>query len=167
MKRCVVTIQKIIGVSGNACKDRTLAKAQLNQFYNCFLKQSEPPNGQNANTKFKTIQQKIPIDRYNYDISNDILNGKIQLDEVEKVLGRIRKGEASGIDGILSYILRTINISHLYWQHYSIPFSIRRIIQFTKRVISQIHRTIGKFLWFPLLQKFLNLYSKIDCHSKT
>ena len=73
---------------------------ELYQFYNCFLKQSEPPTGQNANTKFKTIQQKIPIDRYNYDISNDILNGKIQLDEVEKALGRIRKGKASGVDGI-------------------------------------------------------------------
>ena len=73
---------------------------ELYQFYNCFLKQSEPPTGQNTNTKFKTIQQKIPIDRYNYDISNDILNGKIQLDEVEKALGRIRKGKASGIDGI-------------------------------------------------------------------
>ena len=73
---------------------------ELYQFYNCFLKQSEPPTGQNANTKFKTIQQKIQIDRYNYDISNDILNGKIQLDEVEKALGEIRKGEASGIDGI-------------------------------------------------------------------
>ena len=70
----------------------------LYQFYNCFLKQSEPPTGQNANTKCKTIQQKLPIDRYNYDISNDILNGKIQLDEVEKALGR--KGKASGIDGI-------------------------------------------------------------------
>ena len=73
---------------------------ELYQFYNCFLKQSEPPTAQNANTKFKTIQQKIPIDRYNYDISNDILNGKIKLDEVEKAPGRIRKGEASGIDGI-------------------------------------------------------------------
>ena len=31
---------------------------------------------------------------------NDILNGKIQLDEVEKEKGRIRKGKASGIDGI-------------------------------------------------------------------
>ena len=31
---------------------------ELYQFYNCFLKQSEPPTGQNANTKFKTIQQK-------------------------------------------------------------------------------------------------------------
>ena len=71
---------------------------ELYQFYKCFLKQSEPPTGQNA--KFKTIQQKIPIDRYIYDISNDILNGKIQLDEVEKALGRIRKGKASGIDGI-------------------------------------------------------------------
>ena len=30
---------------------------------------------------------------------NDILNGKIQLDEVEKALSRIRKGKASGIDG--------------------------------------------------------------------
>ena len=59
---------------------------ELYQFYNCFLKQSEPPTGQNVNTKFKTIQQKIPIDRYNYDTSNDILNGKIQLDEVEKAL---------------------------------------------------------------------------------
>ena len=58
--------------------------------YICFLKQSEPPTGQNADTKFKTIQRKIPIDRYNYDISNDILNGKIQLDEVVKTLGRIR-----------------------------------------------------------------------------
>ena len=35
---------------------------ELYQFYNCFLKQSEPPTGQNANTKFKTIQQKIEID---------------------------------------------------------------------------------------------------------
>ena len=73
---------------------------ELYQFYNCFLKQSEPPTGQNSNTKFKTIQQKIPIDGYNHDISNDILNGEIQLDKVEKALGRIRKGKASGIDGI-------------------------------------------------------------------
>ena len=73
---------------------------ELYQFYNCFLKQSEPPTGQNTNTKFKTIQRKVPIDKYNYDISNDILNGKIQLDEVEKALDRIRKGKASGIDGI-------------------------------------------------------------------
>ena len=72
---------------------------ELYQFYNYFLKQSEPPTVQNAITKFKSIQQKIPIDRYNYDISNDILNGKIQLDEVEKALGRIRKGKALGIDG--------------------------------------------------------------------
>ena len=51
----------------------------------------------------KLYNKKIPIDRYNYDISSDILNGKIQLDEVEKALGRIRKGKhgkASGIDGI-------------------------------------------------------------------
>ena len=73
---------------------------KLYQFYNCFLKQSEPPIGQNANTKFKTIQQKIPVDRYKYDMSNDILNGKIQINEVEKAPGRIRKGKASGIDGI-------------------------------------------------------------------
>ena len=52
---------------------------ELYQFYNCFLKQIEPPSGQNANTKFITIQQKVPIDGYNNDISNDILNGKIQL----------------------------------------------------------------------------------------
>ena len=31
---------------------------ELYQFYNCFLKQSEPSTGQNANTKLKTIQQK-------------------------------------------------------------------------------------------------------------
>ena len=73
---------------------------ELYQFYNCFLKQSEPPTGQNANTKFKTIQQKIPIDRHNYGISNEILNGQIKLDEEEKALSRIRKGKASGIDGI-------------------------------------------------------------------
>ena len=46
------------------------------------------------------------------DISNDILNGKIQLDKVEKALGRIRKGKVSEFR--LSYILRTLNISHLY-----------------------------------------------------
>ena len=73
---------------------------KLYQFYNCFLKQNEPHTGQNANTKFKTKQQKIHIDRYKYDISNDIFNGKIQLDEVEKAISRIRKGKASGIDGI-------------------------------------------------------------------
>ena len=28
---------------------------ELYQFYNCFLKQSEPPSGLNTNTKFKTI----------------------------------------------------------------------------------------------------------------
>ena len=73
---------------------------ELHQFYNCFLKQSELLAGQNANTKFKTIHQKISIDRNKYDISNDILNGKIQLDEVEKALSRIIKGKASGIDVI-------------------------------------------------------------------
>ena len=78
--RCVVTIQKIIGVSGNVCNSRSKSTIELFQFYNCFLKQSKPPTIQNATTKFKTKQQKI--DRYKYDISNDILNGKIQL-EVE------------------------------------------------------------------------------------
>ena len=34
-------------------------------------------------------------------------------------------------------------------------------------ICHMIHRTIGKFLWFPLLRKFSNLHSKIDCHSKT
>ena len=59
-----------------------------------------PPTGQNAGTKFKTKKQKIPKDCYKYDISIDGLNGKIQLDEVEKALSRIIKGKASGIDGI-------------------------------------------------------------------
>ena len=50
--------------------------------------------------KLKIIQKGIPIDTYKYDISNDILNGKIQMDEVEKALIKIKKGEALGIDGI-------------------------------------------------------------------
>ena len=74
---------------------------ELYQFYNCFLKQSEPPIGRKGNTQFKTIQRKIPDDRYKYDISNDIPNGKIQLEEVEKALSRIREGKASAINGIL------------------------------------------------------------------
>ena len=62
-----------------------------------FLTQSVPHTGQNACMKLKIIQKGIPIDTYNYDISNDILNGKIQLDEVEKALIKIKEGRASGI----------------------------------------------------------------------
>ena len=54
-------------------------------------KQSVPPMGQNAGMKLKIIQKGIPIDTYKYDISNDILNGKIQMDEVEKALIKIKK----------------------------------------------------------------------------
>ena len=50
-----------------------------------------PPTGQNAGMKLKIIQRGIPIDTYKYDISNDILNGKIQMDEVEKALIKIKK----------------------------------------------------------------------------
>ena len=50
-----------------------------------------PPAGQNAGMKLKIIQKGIPIDTYKYDISNDILNGKIQMDEVDKALIKIRK----------------------------------------------------------------------------
>ena len=50
--------------------------------------------------KIQNYTSKIPIDRNKYDISNDILNGKIQLDEVGKDLSRIIKGKASGIDVI-------------------------------------------------------------------
>ena len=57
------------------------------------------------------MNQFIILCKHN-DISNDILNGKIQLDKVEKALGRIRKGKVSEFR--LSYILRTLNISHLY-----------------------------------------------------
>ena len=56
-----------------------------------FLKQSVSPTGQNAGMKLKIIQKGIPIDTYKYDISNDILNGKIQMDEVEKALIKIKK----------------------------------------------------------------------------
>ena len=41
--------------------------------------------------KLKIIQKGIPIDTYKYDISNDILNGKIRMDEVEKALIKIKK----------------------------------------------------------------------------
>ena len=41
--------------------------------------------------KPKIIQKGIPIDTYKFDISNDILNGKIQMDEVEKALIKIKK----------------------------------------------------------------------------
>ena len=64
---------------------------ELHQFYDCFLKQSVPPTGQNAGMKPKIIQKGIPIDTYKYDISNDILNGKIQMDEVEKAIIKIKK----------------------------------------------------------------------------
>ena len=40
--------------------------------------------------KLKIIQKGILIDTYKYDISNDILNGKIQMDEVEKALIKIK-----------------------------------------------------------------------------
>ena len=73
---------------------------ELHQFYDCFLKQSVPPTGQNAGMKLKIIQNGIPIDAYKYDIFNDILNGKIQMDEVENALIKIKKGKASGIDFI-------------------------------------------------------------------
>ena len=73
---------------------------ELHQFYDCFLKRSVPPTGQNADMKLKIIQKGIPINTYKYDISNDILNGKIQMDEVEKALFKIKKSKASGIDGI-------------------------------------------------------------------
>ena len=65
-----------------------------------FFKQSVPPTGQNTGMKLKIIQKGIPIDTYKYDISNDILNSKIQMDKVEKALIKINKGKASGIDGI-------------------------------------------------------------------
>ena len=47
--------------------------------------------GQNAGMKLTIFQKRIPIDTYKYDISNDILNGKIQMDEVEKALIKIKK----------------------------------------------------------------------------
>ena len=60
-----------------------------------------PPTGQNGGIKLKIIQKRIPIDTSKFDISNDILNRKIQMDEGEKALIKIKKGKASGIDGIL------------------------------------------------------------------
>ena len=66
-----------------------------------------PPTGQNAGMQLKNIQKRIPIVTYKYDISNDILNGKIQMDEVEKALTKIKKGKASGTDGIPSVTLLT------------------------------------------------------------
>ena len=50
-----------------------------------------PPTDQNAGMELKIIQKGLPIDTHKYDISNDILNGKIQMDEVEKALIKIKK----------------------------------------------------------------------------
>ena len=58
---------------------------ELHQFYDCFLNQSEPAMGESTSTTIKIKQkQDIPIHRYKYAISNDILNCQIQMDEVEK-----------------------------------------------------------------------------------
>ena len=81
-------------------QNRRDATIELHQFYDCFLKQSVPPTGQNAGMKLNIIQKGIPIDTYKYGIFNDILNGKIQMDEVEKALINIKKCKASGIDFI-------------------------------------------------------------------
>ena len=190
----------------------------------------------------KINQKGIPIDTYKYDISIDILNGKIQMDEVEKALIKIKKGKASGIDGILiecyssdiKYFTPLLYCAVLYCTVlcctvlyctvlyctvlyctvlyctvlyctvpyrtvpyrtvpyrtvpyrtvpyrtvpyrtvlyctvlYVIPFLIQQITQktgrrgwstqFIKKAINQMHKTTEKFLWFPLLLKFLNLY---------
>ena len=84
---------KIIGVSGNVCNVKTDSIQQLNypNFMIVFFKQRVPPTGQNAGIKLKIIQKGIPLDTYKFDISNDILNGKIQMDEVEKALIKIKK----------------------------------------------------------------------------
>ena len=100
--------------------------------------------------KHKIIQKGMPIDTYKYDISNVILNGKIQMDEVEKALIKIKKGKASGIDGIpiecyssdikyftplLTTLFNTIFDSADYLKD-----------QFTKKAINQMHKTTEKFL---------------------
>ena len=41
--------------------------------------------------KLKIIQKGIPIDTHKYGISNDIINGKMQMDEEEKALIKIKK----------------------------------------------------------------------------
>ena len=55
------------------------------------VNQSVPTTGKNAGMNHKIIQKGIPIDTYKYDISNDIFNGKIQMDEVEEALIKIKK----------------------------------------------------------------------------
>ena len=50
-----------------------------------------PRTDQNAGLKLKIIQKGITIDTYKHDISNDILNGEIQMDKVEKALIKIKK----------------------------------------------------------------------------
>ena len=135
---------------------QNLSESTIELFYNCFLKQSEPPTDQNASTKFKTNHQKYQ-DRCKYVTSNGILNGKVQLDEVDKALSRIKKGKASGIDGIpielyssnIKYftpLLTTLFNTIFDSADYSDDWAQGLIYQFIKRVISQIHRTIGKFL---------------------
>ena len=53
--------------------------------------------------KNKIIQKGIPIDTYKYDISNDILNRKIQMDKVQKALIKIKKGKHRELTELLLF----------------------------------------------------------------
>ena len=59
------------------CQNRRDTTIELRRFDDCYLKQSEPPMGQSAGTQFKISKQKILVNIYKYNISNDIFNGEI------------------------------------------------------------------------------------------
>ena len=126
---------------------------ELHRFYECFLKQNVPLTGQNAGMKLKIIQKGIPIDTYKYDISN----GKIQMDEVEKALVKIKKGKSSGIDGIpiecyssdIKYftpLLTTLLITIFDSADYQKDWAQGLIYPVHKKAINQMHKTTEKFL---------------------
>ena len=88
-----------------------------------------------------------------------ILNGKIQMDGVEKALIKIKKGKASGIDGIPIECYSS-DIKYFTPLLTTLPFLIRQITQktgrrgwstqFIKKAINQMHKTNEKFLWILL-----------------
>ena len=106
-----------------------------------------------------------------------MLDGKIQLDEVEKALSRIRKGKASGIDGI-SIKLYSSDIKYftpLLTTFNTIFDSADYPDDWAQGLIYPVHKqgdksdpqNYRKVSLIQSLAKVLNLYLKIDCHSKT
>ena len=128
--------------------------------------------------KLKIIQKGIPIDTYKYDISNDILNGKIHMDEVEKALIKIKKGKASGIDGIpiecyssdiqyFSPLLTTLFNTIFDSADYPKDWAQGLIYPVHKKGDKSDAQNYRKKILIPSLAKVFESVLKIDCHTKT